>query len=87
MGRSCEQVRGRAENAVQIHLNAQSNRTNDIMRTLTVLTAIFLSLNLIALGLASSSGANNISPGPAGASVLLFQINQPARRRKARRGD
>ena len=52
MGRSCEQVRGRAESAVQIHLNAQSNRTNDIMRTLTVLTAIFLPLNLIALGLA-----------------------------------
>ena len=37
-----------AETAVQIHFNAQSNRTNDIMRTLTVLTAIFLPLNLIA---------------------------------------
>jgi len=36
------------ETAVQIHFNAQSNRTNDIMRTLTVLTAIFLPLNLIA---------------------------------------
>jgi Mg2+ and Co2+ transporter CorA len=31
-----------------MHFNAQSNRTNDIMRTLTVLTAIFLPLNLIA---------------------------------------
>eukprot|EP01036_Dinobryon_divergens_P042267 gene42267-56150_t len=37
-----------AETAVQIHFNAQSNRTNDIMRTLTALTAIFLPLNLIA---------------------------------------
>jgi magnesium transporter len=36
-----------AENAVQMHYSAQSNRTNDIMRTLTVLTAIFLPLNLI----------------------------------------
>jgi Mg2+ and Co2+ transporter CorA len=36
-----------AETAVQMHFNAQSNRTNDIMRTLTVLTAIFLPLNLI----------------------------------------
>jgi magnesium transporter len=36
------------ETAVQIHFNAQSNRTNDIMRTLTVLTAIFMPLNLIA---------------------------------------
>jgi Mg2+ and Co2+ transporter CorA len=35
------------ETAVQMHFNAQSNRTNDIMRTLTVLTAIFLPLNLI----------------------------------------
>jgi magnesium transporter len=36
------------ETAVQMHFNAQSNRTNDIMRTLTALTAIFLPLNLIA---------------------------------------
>ncbi len=36
------------ETAVQIHFNAQSNRTNDIMRQLTVHTAIFLPLNLIA---------------------------------------
>ena len=37
-----------AETAVQMHFSAQSNRTNDIMRTLTALTAIFLPLNLIA---------------------------------------
>jgi Mg2+ and Co2+ transporter CorA len=36
------------ETAVQIHFNVQGNRTNDIMRTLTALTAIFLPLNLIA---------------------------------------
>jgi len=32
---------------VQMHFSAQSHRTNDIMRTLTALTAIFLPLNLI----------------------------------------
>jgi Mg2+ and Co2+ transporter CorA len=37
-----------AETAVQMHFNVQGNRTNDIMRTLTALTAIFLPLNLIA---------------------------------------
>jgi len=37
-----------AETAVQMHFSAQSHRTNEIMRTLTVLTAIFLPLNLIA---------------------------------------
>ena len=35
------------ETAVQMHFSAQSHRTNDIMRTLTVLTAIFLPLNLV----------------------------------------
>ena len=37
-----------AEAAVQMHFSAQSNRANDIMRTLTTLTAVFLPLNLIA---------------------------------------
>jgi Mg2+ and Co2+ transporter CorA len=36
-----------AETAVQMHFSALGQRTNDIMRTLTVLTAIFLPLNLI----------------------------------------
>ena len=36
-----------AEAAVQIHFSAQSHRANNIMRTLTALTAIFLPLNLI----------------------------------------
>ncbi len=37
-----------AETAVQMHFSVQSNRTNDIMRTLTTITAVFLPLNLIA---------------------------------------
>ncbi|ODV11894.1 MAG: magnesium transporter CorA [Rubrivivax sp. SCN 70-15] len=36
-----------AETAVQLHFSALGHRTNDIMRTLTVLTAVFLPLNLI----------------------------------------
>jgi Mg2+ and Co2+ transporter CorA len=36
-----------AETAVQMHFSALGHRTNGIMRTLTVLTAIFLPLNLI----------------------------------------
>ncbi len=36
-----------SENAVQMHFAEQGNRTNNIMRTLTVLTAIFLPLNLV----------------------------------------
>jgi len=36
-----------AESAVQMHFSALGHRTNDIMRTLTVLTAVFLPLNLI----------------------------------------
>ena len=36
-----------AETTVQMHFSAQGHRTNEIMRTLTVLTAIFLPLNLI----------------------------------------
>jgi Mg2+ and Co2+ transporter CorA len=36
-----------AETAVQMHFSEQGHRTNSIMRTLTVLTAIFLPLNLV----------------------------------------
>ena len=36
-----------AETAVQMHFSAQSHRTNEIMKTLTALTAVFLPLNLI----------------------------------------
>jgi magnesium transporter len=37
------------ENAIQIHFSIQGNRTNNIMRTLTALTAIFLPLNFITV--------------------------------------
>jgi len=37
-----------AETAVQMHFSAQSYRANQVMRTLTVVTATFLPLNLIA---------------------------------------
>jgi Mg2+ and Co2+ transporter CorA len=43
-----ERLEQSAETAVQMLFSAQSHRTNDIMRTLTALTAIFLPLNLIA---------------------------------------
>jgi magnesium transporter len=36
-----------SETAIQIHFSVQGSRGNDIMRTFTVLTAIFLPLNLI----------------------------------------
>lgn len=36
-----------SESAVQMHFSLQGSRANEIMRTLTVLTAIFLPLNLI----------------------------------------
>jgi magnesium transporter len=42
------QLEQNAETAVQMHFLVQSDRANEIMRTLTVLTAIFLPLNLIA---------------------------------------
>jgi magnesium transporter len=45
--RHVQRLEHSAESAIQIHFGAQSNRTNDIMRTLTALTAIFLPLNLI----------------------------------------
>ena len=36
-----------AESAVQLHFSATANRTNQIMRTLTIITAIFMPLTLI----------------------------------------
>ncbi len=73
-----------AETAVQMHFSALGHRTNDIMRTLTVLTAIFLPLNLItgffgmnfeALPLIHSSGGFWIAFGAmvsVGVGLLLF---------------
>jgi len=45
--RHVHQLEQNAETAVQIHFNAQSHRTNEIMRTLTALTAVFLPLNFV----------------------------------------
>ncbi|MBU2287654.1 MAG: magnesium transporter CorA family protein, partial [Gammaproteobacteria bacterium] len=46
--RHVQRLEQNAETAVQMHFSVQSHRTNDIMRVLTVLTAVFLPLNLIA---------------------------------------
>jgi len=46
--RHVQRLEQSTETSVQMHFNAQSHRANEIMRTLTVLTAIFLPLNLIA---------------------------------------
>ena len=45
--RHVRQMEQGAESAVQIHFSAQSHRTNEIMRVLTALTAVFLPLNFI----------------------------------------
>ncbi|MEJ7137574.1 magnesium transporter CorA family protein [Amphibiibacter pelophylacis] len=48
VARHVQRLEANAETTLQMHFSAQGNRTNDIMRTLTVLTAIFLPLNLLA---------------------------------------
>ena len=45
--RHVQRLENQIETTVQMHFNAQSHRTNEIMRTLTALTAVFLPLNLI----------------------------------------
>lgn len=45
--RHVQRLEQNAETAVQMHFSAQSHRTNEIMKTLTALTAVFLPLNLI----------------------------------------
>ncbi len=45
--RHVQRLEQSAENAVQLHFSAVAHRTNDIMRTLTAITAVFLPLNLI----------------------------------------
>jgi magnesium transporter len=42
-----ERLESTAESAVQLHFSAMAHRTSEIMRTLTILTAIFLPLTLI----------------------------------------
>lgn len=45
--RHVQRLEHSTEAAVQMHFSAQSHRTNEIMRTLTALTAVFLPLNFI----------------------------------------
>lgn len=47
VARHAHRLEQNAETTVQMHFSAQSHRTNEIMRTLTALTAVFLPLNLI----------------------------------------
>ncbi len=47
MVRHVRRLEQNAETTVQIHFSAQGHRTNQTMRTLTALTAVFLPLNLI----------------------------------------
>ncbi|GAB4396390.1 MAG: magnesium transporter CorA family protein [Rhodoferax sp.] len=47
VARHVRQLEHNVEAAVQIHFSLQSHRTNEIMRTLTALTAVFLPLNLV----------------------------------------
>jgi len=63
-----------AEAAVQMHFSMQSHRTNDIMRTLTVLTAIFLPLNLITgvFGMNFDSMPLIHEPGGVWLAILLM---------------
>ena len=46
--RHAERLEATAESAVQLHFSAMANRTSEIMRTLTILTAIFMPLTLIS---------------------------------------
>ncbi len=55
-----------AESAVQMHFSALGHRTNSIMRTLTVLTAIFLPLNLITGIFGMNFDAMPLIKNPAG---------------------
>ena len=63
-----------AESAVQMHFSAQGSRTNQIMRTLTVLTAIFLPLNLITGIFGMNFDALPLIPGCCGRRVLMLVL-------------
>jgi magnesium transporter len=66
-----------AESAVQIHFSAQGSRANEIMRTLTVLTAIFLPLNLITGFFGMNFDKLPLIHNPAGAllaTVLMLGV-------------
>jgi len=61
-----------AEAAVQMHFSALGHRTNDIMRTLTVLTAIFLPLNLVTGFFGMNFDGLPLIHSAAGTWVALF---------------
>ncbi len=63
-----------AESAVQIHFSAQGSRTNQIMRTLTVLTAVFLPLNLITGFFGMNFESLPLIHSRAGATVALLMM-------------
>ncbi len=63
-----------AETAVQMHFSALGHRTNDIMRTLTVLTAIFLPLNLITGFFGMNFDGLPLIHRPAGAWMALAMM-------------
>ena len=73
-----------SETAVQMHFSEQSNRTNNIMRALTVLTAIFLPLNLVT----GVFGMNFDLPGEEGLGefwVVIVLMGAILLARRARR--
>ena len=69
-----------AETAVQMHFSEQSNRTNDIMRTLTVLTAIFLPLNLVTGFFGMNFEGLPLIHSPTGFWIAFARDARPRRR-------
>lgn len=63
-----------AETVVQIHFNLQGHRTNDVMRTLTALTAIFLPLNLLAGIFGMNFDAIPLTKVPAGFWIAVASM-------------
>ena len=69
-----------SETAVQMHFSEQSNRTNNIMRALTVLTAIFLPLNLVTGFFGMNFEGLPLIHSPTG-FWITFLVHADARRR------
>ena len=55
-----------------MHFAAQSHRTNNIMRTLTVLTAIFLPLNLVTGFFGMNFEGRPLIHSPTGFWIVFF---------------
>lgn len=67
-------LEGSAESAVQMYFSAQSNRMNDVMRTLTVITAIFMPLNLITGIFGMNFDSLPLIHSSAGAWLVLLSL-------------